>query len=154
MILDLDCGNTLIMWQLQTNGRVFARGRALSDQELVRQVGCQLNTTPLDLCRLASVRSPAETQELLAVLQMHYPHARLLQAAVVESCAGVHNGYLEPGRLGRLSCRPAGLPGARSGHGGDRGFGRRGWPASGGLYLPRSAVDAHAIADPYAADSL
>lgn len=100
MILDLDCGNTLIKWQLQTNGRVFARGRALSDQELVRQVGCQLDTTPLDLCRLASVRSPAETQELLAVLQMHYPHARLLQAAVVESCAGVHNGYLEPGRLG------------------------------------------------------
>lgn len=94
MILDLDCGNTLIKWRVGEK----ARGHACSVAELTAQL------RPLQLglrhCRIASVRSHAETCEIEDELRREYPILQIHMAMVLDSCAGVSNGYREAGRLG------------------------------------------------------
>lgn len=94
MILDLDCGNTLIKWRAGS----ALRGHADSVAELLAQLSAQA-FVPRG-CRVASVRSQQETSELVEVLLRHYPGLRIHQAAAGAWCAGVSNGYRDPERLG------------------------------------------------------
>lgn len=100
MILELDCGNTLIKWRLiRAAGdlRDCIGGVVGSDEELVSAVSRE--AVRPRACRLVSVRSDAETASLMAVLQ---------QTFAIECCcvrpaqelAGVRNGYEDYQRLG------------------------------------------------------
>lgn len=99
MILELDCGNTLIKWRLLGAGsaEVKAGGVVESDQALIHIVSAQ--EVKLRACRLVSVRSDEETAGLASLLN---------QSFAVECCvarpavflAGVRNGYEQYERLG------------------------------------------------------
>lgn len=100
MILELDCGNSLIKWRiLPGEGLAPVYGGCVdSDAALA---GALSELAPLDLrwCRLVSVRTDGETQQLLERLTARYP-LRVLQAVPTESCMGVTNGYQDYQRLG------------------------------------------------------
>jgi len=100
MILELDCGNTLIKWRLLAGagGAVLYAGCAHSDAELLEQLD-RLPELIVRWCRLVSVRSDAETRQTLDVLRARYA-MRILQASVSSRCAGVSNGYRDCARLG------------------------------------------------------
>jgi len=100
MILELDCGNSLIKWRVisKDNSQVLWGGVADSDEQLL----FKLQRAPglaLKHCRLVSVRSNEETSRLVE---------RLMQVFGIGSCcaypvdimAGVRNGYREYQRLG------------------------------------------------------
>lgn len=99
MILELDCGNTLIKWRLirAADSAVYAGGVVDSDEELVQAV--TRATVAVRACRLVSVRSDEETARLITALE---------QAFSIECCcarpalelAGVRNGYEQYQRLG------------------------------------------------------
>lgn len=100
MILELDCGNTLIKWRvLPGDGAApIHQGGAGGKDELLEQLGA-LEGLRLAWCRSVSVRSEQETQQLLMALADRYP-MRLLQAGSAVACAGVSNGYRDYQRLG------------------------------------------------------
>jgi type III pantothenate kinase len=99
MILELDCGNTLIKWRLISgaDSAVCAGGVVGSETELVQAVAG--TAVGMRACRLVSVRSDEETARLVAALE---------QAFSIECCcarpalelAGVRNGYEQYQRLG------------------------------------------------------
>lgn len=98
MLLELDCGNTLIKWRLlDRENRVRDRDMAPDLVELQRLLGGQ--EREITGCRLVSVRSPDETQvvvdQLTSWLKLHPEVAR-----PGGTLAGVVNGYIEPHRLG------------------------------------------------------
>lgn len=99
MILELDCGNTLIKWRLLCGESATARsgGVVESDQALidaVREQGVRLRG-----CRLVSVRSDEETMQLISLLERVFAvECQIAQSAVL--LAGVRNGYEEYQRLG------------------------------------------------------
>lgn len=99
MILELDLGNSLSKWRLlDAAGAVTARG--VGDLQL-----WLAGTLPVawgDDCtrvRIASVLAPAVERDLEARLRSWRP-VSVGWASSTASCAGVHNGYAEPGRLG------------------------------------------------------
>ena len=95
MILELDCGNTLIKWRLL--GHASQCGVVDSDQSLVdavRESGVQV-----DSCRLVSVRSDEETAALIKRLEQAFT-IRCHAAASATELAGVSNGYEQYERLG------------------------------------------------------
>lgn len=100
MILELDCGNTLIKWRMITaSGEdVLGGGVVGSDEELL----VHLNTHPAlypTHCRLVSVRSEDETTRLTDALQARFGfHSKIAEPARVQ--AGVTNGYDDYTRLG------------------------------------------------------
>lgn len=99
MILELDCGNTLIKWRLLSNGLAKAGvgGVVESDQALVSVIREQ--KVSLRACRLVSVRSDEETAQLVSLLEAAFAiECRAAEPAVM--LAGVRNGYEQYQRLG------------------------------------------------------
>jgi type III pantothenate kinase len=99
MILELDCGNTLIKWRLLSDGRAKAGvgGVVESDQALVSVIREQ--RVSLRACRLVSVRSDEETAQLVSLLEAAFAiECRAAEPAVM--LAGVRNGYEQYQRLG------------------------------------------------------
>jgi type III pantothenate kinase len=98
MLLELDCGNTLIKWRLlDREGRVRDGDMAPDLVELQRLLGGQ--EREIQGCRLVSVRSAEETQvvmdQLTSWLKVHPVLARPCR-----ELAGVTNGYEDHARLG------------------------------------------------------
>lgn len=100
MILELDCGNTLVKWRVIAADGVAPvyQGFARADGELLVQLGA-LAGLQLSWCRIVSVRSDEETAQLLAALLDRYP-LQVLQAGAAAVCAEVRNGYRDYSRLG------------------------------------------------------
>ncbi|SDO95062.1 pantothenate kinase [Pseudomonas jinjuensis] len=100
MILELDCGNSLIKWRV-LGGEQFAPvagGIADSDAALFEQLGSQ-GVRALRFCRLVSVRSEQETELLSERLRQDFS-VSVRQARSAETLAGVRNGYRDYQRLG------------------------------------------------------
>lgn len=98
MLLELDCGNTLIKWRLLDQERRVRDGDMAPDLvELQRLLGGQ--ERDIRGCRVVSVRSPDETQvvldQLTSWLKLHPELAR-----PSAELAGVTNGYEDHARLG------------------------------------------------------
>lgn len=100
MILELDCGNTLIKWRvLAAPGELPAgEGVVATPAELVAELDALVDDQ-LHWCRLVSVRSDEETRQLLEELTARHD-MQILQATAAELCAGVSNGYRDYRRLG------------------------------------------------------
>ncbi len=98
MILELDCGNSLIKWRLiDTYGKPHNSGLVESAEALVSSLQ-QCLVKPSD-CRLVSVRTEEETAALIALLQNTFGILpRCVQPA--QELAGVRNGYQDYARLG------------------------------------------------------
>ena len=98
MILELDCGNTLIKWRLlDREGRVRDGDMAPDLVELQRLLGGQ--EREIHGCRLVSVRSEDETQVIFNQLTSWLKRAPLL-ARPSQELEGVRNGYEDYRRLG------------------------------------------------------
>lgn len=98
MILELDCGNTLIKWRLLDRGGRIRDGDMAPDLiELQRLLGGQ--EREIHGCRLVSVRSEEETQIIMDQLTSWLRRHPMLARPSV-SLAGVKNGYAEFARLG------------------------------------------------------
>lgn len=99
MILELDCGNSLIKWRVITReGSRVSAGVAREDAQLFADLSVAEGLA-IHHCRLVSVRSDVETAKLVAELEA--------VLSVVVSCAqparelaGVRNGYDDFARLG------------------------------------------------------
>lgn len=98
MILELDCGNTLIKWRLlDREGRARDGDMAPDLVELQRLLGGQ--EREIHGCRLVSVRSEEETQVILDQLTSWLKRHPVL-ARPGQTLAGVENGYTDTARLG------------------------------------------------------
>ena len=99
MILELDCGNSLIKWRvLQIGGDVAAQGASVSVMDLLGALS-GLTGGKIERARLVSVRSDLETDELCSCISS----ALLIdvqRALPAPRLGGVVNGYLEYDRLG------------------------------------------------------
>jgi len=100
MILELDCGNSLIKWRviLGVEAPVWAEGVADCEEQLVGSLD-QLPSLALRYCRLVSVRDDAETAHLVRVLTQRYAVA-VYCAESARLMAGVSNGYRDYQSLG------------------------------------------------------
>ncbi len=100
MILELDCGNSLIKWRvIRVAGlTTVAFGVADSDAALLERL-CGCEGLALRHCRLVSVRSEQETASLVQALNDAFGIAASI-AQPAEVLAGVRNGYREYQRLG------------------------------------------------------
>lgn len=98
MLLELDCGNTLIKWRLlDREGRVRDRDMAPDLVELQLLLGGQ--ERDIRACRLVSVRSADETQVVMDQLTSWLKlHPMLARASM--TLAGVSNGYSDYTKLG------------------------------------------------------
>ncbi|UVE17360.1 pantothenate kinase [Pseudomonas sp. LS44] len=100
MILELDCGNSFIKWRV-----LYAQGAGCMVAGVVDSVvdlASALNGVAglkLDHARLVSVRSDAETAELIDFLTRSFP-VEVQSAEPATVLAGVQNGYYEFERLG------------------------------------------------------
>jgi type III pantothenate kinase len=102
MILEVDCGNTLLKWRvLDGDGlSVKCKGSVLDEAGLLTQL--HLNTASIGLlrkCRMVSVRSDAETNSLVAALRLQYSIPVVL-ASSSKVLSGVTNGYHDYKLLG------------------------------------------------------
>jgi type III pantothenate kinase len=98
MILELDCGNTLIKWRLLDRGGRVRDGDMAPDLiELQRLLGAQ--ERDIHGCRLVSVRSEAETQIIVDQLFRWLKRPPMV-ARAAEELMGVRNGYADYRRLG------------------------------------------------------
>lgn len=100
MILELDCGNTLIKWRVIEAGhdRVIGSGVVGSDDELVARLKA-IPRLQLRHCRLVSVRTDEETERLMASLQVHFGVVPVM-VRPAERLGSVTNGYEQYQRLG------------------------------------------------------
>ncbi|MCJ8170926.1 type III pantothenate kinase [Atopomonas sediminilitoris] len=96
MILELDCGNSLIKWRLLRAGGRVAGGASYGADELL--LALRDFEAPRAV-RLVSVRSADETDALLAELQV-LGQLPVQQAIAARSLAGVRNGYADYAQLG------------------------------------------------------
>jgi len=98
MLLELDCGNTLIKWRLlDREGRVRDRDMAPDLVELQLLLGGQ--EREISACRLVSVRSADETQVVMDQLTSWLRLHPMLAKGSME-LAGVRNGYSDYTKLG------------------------------------------------------
>lgn len=98
MILELDCGNTLIKWRLlDRGGRVRDGDMAPDLVALQRLLGGQ--ERDIHGCRLVSVRSEEETGIIVEQLASWLGRPPLV-ARPSETLRGVRNGYADYRRLG------------------------------------------------------
>ncbi|MBD9417575.1 pantothenate kinase [Pseudomonas sp. PDM16] len=95
MILELDCGNSLIKWRIR---ELSSGGVVDSDVELLRVLRGSVGLS-ITGCRLVSVRTDAETSALAAMLTSEFGCA-VLCAQPSRQLAGVRNGYDDYLRLG------------------------------------------------------
>lgn len=101
MILELDCGNSLIKWRLLsglTEGSIFKQGVVATIRQLLVDLE---NPSPYEVtrCRLVSVRSQAETEAItVALAEAFAPDVLVAQPA--RQLGGVTNGYEDFARLG------------------------------------------------------
>ena len=100
MILELDCGNSLIKWRVVSGdeSRVLSGGVVDSDEQLLLEL-LRLPDLALRHCRLVSVRSDEETTRLVERLTQSFGISSCC-AQPAEMMAGVRNGYREYRRLG------------------------------------------------------
>ncbi|WP_339516982.1 pantothenate kinase [Pseudomonas sp. RL_15y_Pfl2_60] len=99
MILELDCGNSFIKWRVLAGdaSRIICGGVVGSDAELMLAVNEEsLNVTA---CRLVSVRTDAETQLLVDLINERFGVECICAQPVIE-LAGVRNGYEQYQQLG------------------------------------------------------
>lgn len=98
MILELDCGNTLIKWRVvRPGGLKVLAGVAQGGAQLIADVvaaGLEIRAI-----RLVSVRSATETDALLEELKSSFA-VPVVQAVSALELAGVRNGYEDYRRLG------------------------------------------------------
>lgn len=99
MILELDCGNSLIKWRLLgIDGAPAWGGVVDTAQELVEAVG-ERSANSLLGCRLVSVRSDEETAALVRCIESGFGVG--VECARSSMClGGVRNGYHDYSRLG------------------------------------------------------
>jgi len=99
MILELDCGNSLIKWRvLQVSGDVAAQGASVSAVDLLSALS-DLTGVKIERARLVSVRSDLETEELCSCISSAL-FIDVQRALPAPRLGGVVNGYLEYDRLG------------------------------------------------------
>ncbi|MCP8467927.1 pantothenate kinase [Pseudomonas sp. ZM23] len=100
MILELDCGNSLIKWRVVRRHDLVtvAGGVADSDQALLAQLRAN-ESLDIRYCRMVSVRSEQETDALRAGLESAF-NVSVQVAAPAQKLEGVANGYREYERLG------------------------------------------------------
>ena len=98
MILELDCGNSLIKWRLlRAEGEQVPHSAVESTEQLLEVVSPQ--RALMRACRLVSVRSDEETAALVRSLEAAFS-IRVECARPAVSLAGVRNGYQDYARLG------------------------------------------------------
>lgn len=97
MILELDCGNSLIKWRVL--GAESRAGGVVGSDEGLLQVLRNIDGLALSGCRLVSVRSDAETAALVGLLGAEFGVSALC-AQPAQQLGGVRNGYEEYSRLG------------------------------------------------------
>jgi len=100
MILELDCGNSLIKWRLvgTANSEVVARGVSETVSGVLRGVA-SAGGVPVARCRLVSVRGEEETKALVRALSQGLS-VDVVQAQSGRRLGGVTNGYEKVERLG------------------------------------------------------
>ncbi|CAD5108854.1 pantothenate kinase [Zestomonas carbonaria] len=100
MILELDCGNSLIKWRVlaQDEAGVVAAGVADSAEQLLSAL-VAVPALALRHSRMVSVRSDEETAHLVALLAERFGVSACSACAEV-SLGGVRNGYEDYRRLG------------------------------------------------------
>lgn len=99
-MLFLDCGNTFIKWIFRTVDATFMlKGSCSQLFEVFEEINKYAATEPQRLV-FASVRSCAENEELMAIVQGHYPSIICHEITVSKYAGGVRNGYLEAEQLG------------------------------------------------------
>lgn len=100
MILELDCGNSLIKWRVVRRHDLVtvAGGVAESDQALLEQLQTS-QVIDIRYCRMVSVRSEQETEGLRSSLERAFSVVVQI-ARPAEELGGVVNGYREYQRLG------------------------------------------------------
>ena len=101
MILEIDCGNTLIKWRVVSSeiAGVVREGATQAEEGLMTQLFQLAESKSIDLIRLVSVRTEYETDRLVNALQLKYSLPVRIAKSTGE-LAGVKNGYLEPELLG------------------------------------------------------
>lgn len=98
MILEIDCGNSLIKWRIVNNHNdVIIRGAHQQLQQILIDINRYQH--PLRFCRLVSVRSEEETSQLIEYIKRHY-NIPIKQALSQRESLGVINGYNDYSRLG------------------------------------------------------
>lgn len=98
MILEIDCGNSLIKWRIVNNhNNVTVRGVNQQLQQILTDINNHQHT--LDYCRLVSVRSDQETLQLIEYIKKQYK-IPVKQAFSTQRFLGVTNGYQDYTRLG------------------------------------------------------
>lgn len=98
MILELDCGNSLIKWRLLGNEQRVVGGVVDSAGRLL-EIVARVESIELRACRLVSVRSDVETRDLVMSIEQAFS-IPVSVAAPMDSLGGVRNGYEEYRRLG------------------------------------------------------
>lgn len=100
MILELDCGNSLIKWRVLSAGagKYLVGGVVDSDGALLQALS-EVAGLSLVACRMVSVRSETETSALAEMLESGFGVA-VLRAQPAQMLGGVRNGYEEYTRLG------------------------------------------------------
>ena len=100
MILEVDCGNSRIKWQVVYGEpqQLLSAGTALDKKQLLTQLR-EASVRGLVKARVVSVRAGVETDNLVAALKLEYSVPVSLAHATKTLC-GVSNGYLEPDLLG------------------------------------------------------
>lgn len=100
MILEVDCGNTLIKWRVLDGADQLVRceGSARDEAELLAQLDATDIGSPAK-GRIVSVRSDPETHSLITALELRYSMPVEL-AESSKTLAGVTNGYNDYRLLG------------------------------------------------------
>ncbi|SEP19029.1 MULTISPECIES: pantothenate kinase [unclassified Pseudomonas] len=100
MILELDCGNSFIKWRvLDFDGVTPVEGGVAGTDSALLASLSDADKFQLKKCRLVSVRTPQETDSLVALL-IDVFGVSVSRAVPVRELAGVKNGYNDYERLG------------------------------------------------------
>ena len=100
MILELDCGNTLIKWRVLdvASGQVLSAGASDAAESVVDSLVC-LPSLALQRCRLVSVRGEDETAQLVMLLEKAFALSCCV-ARPVQAVGKIRNGYDDFALLG------------------------------------------------------
>lgn len=98
MILELDCGNSLLKWRVvNSHNEIIVRGASQQLPQLLADI--DNSQQAFRFCRLVSVRSEQETSQLIHHIEKHYA-VTVKQALSCKESLGVKNGYHDYSRLG------------------------------------------------------